>query len=153
MSASRKFVVCSLAGLSFALELSKVERVARVVEITPVPEAPPSLLGIIKVKDRVVPVVNTRRRFGLPERGIELSDEMIIARVSHGPVALLVDAVTGLMECNEEAVVAAGTISPDLEAIDGVAKTADGLMIIEDLERVLSSEEAGRLYDALAMTS
>ena len=106
------------------------------------PEAPPSILGVIKVKKLVIPVVNTRRRFGLPERDIELSDVMVVARVSHGHVALLVDEVTELFECGEDAIVPADKILHGMNTIEGVVKTEKGLVIIEDLERFLSGEEA-----------
>ena len=142
MSAPRKFVVCALDTTVFAIELSRVERVVRAVEITRVPEAPPLILGVIKVKKLVIPVVNARRRFGLPERDVELSDMMVVARVSHGFVVLLVDEVTGLIECGEGSIVPAEKILHEMHAIEGVAKTADGLVILEDLERFVSGEEA-----------
>lgn len=144
-TSSRKFVVCSLDNRLFAVELHKVERVVRAVEITHVPEAPPSILGVIKVKESVIPVVNARRRFGLPNREIELNDVMVLANVSHGYVALLVDEVTGIIECGEESIVPANKILHDMHAIEGVAKTTDGLVIVEDLERFLSNEEAAAL--------
>lgn len=147
MDTARKFVVCSVDDRRFALELSGIERVVRAVEITPVPEAPPIILGVIKVKDRVLPVVNVRRRLGLPERDLRLSDEMVVAHVSHGQLVLLVDEVLSLISCKEGDIVPARKILNELNAIDGIAKTAEGLVIVEDLERFLSLDEARFLHE------
>lgn len=150
MSASRQFVVCTLEKTTFAVALASVERVLRAVEITRVPEAPPSILGVIKVKKLVIPVVNVRRRFGLPDRGVRLSDMLVVARVSHGHVALLVDEVTGLITCGDGAIVPAEKILHEMHSIEGVAKTGDGLVIIEDLERFLTDEEAAAVVNSPA---
>lgn len=61
-------VVFRLDERRYALPLSVVERVIRAVEVTPLPKAPPIVLGAIDVQGRVVPVLNVRRRFLMPDR-------------------------------------------------------------------------------------
>src|SRR5438093_13678478 len=99
MSATRQLVVFLIDEWRFALDLPIVERVVRAAEVTPLPDSPEVILGVLKVEGRVVPVFNIRKRLGMPEREMELSDQMIIAHASSGSVALVVDEVTGLIEC------------------------------------------------------
>src|SRR5271157_2301250 len=75
-------VVFTLDGLFYAVSLSVVSRVIRAVEITPLPKAPSIVLGVINLGGRIIPVVNIRKRFRLPERELELTDQLIVARAS-----------------------------------------------------------------------
>jgi purine-binding chemotaxis protein CheW len=64
----------------YALSLEVVERVVPALELTPLPTAPDIVQGVFNLHGRIVPVMNLRRRFGLPERAIELSDHLIVAQ-------------------------------------------------------------------------
>lgn len=143
-------MVFELSGRRYGLSLASVERVARIVDITPLPQAPDIVLGVINVQGRVVPVVNVRRRFGLPDRAIALTDQLIIAHTARRPVALLVDVVTGVIDHTEQDVVAARDVLAGIDYIEGVVKLDDGLILIHDLERFLSLEEEAVLDSAMA---
>lgn len=142
-------VVFTLDEQRYALRLAAVERVVRAVEVTRLPKAPEIVLGMINVQGRIIPVINVRKRFHLPERGIELSDQFIIARISRRTVALVVDAVNDVVPCPEAQVVAAEKILPGLEHVEGVLKIPDGMIFVHDLDRFLSLDEAQALAEAL----
>lgn len=72
-------VVFSLDTRLYAISLSAVRRVVQAVELTPLPNAPPIVKGVINLGGLIIPVVNIRRRFRLPERELELSDQFIVA--------------------------------------------------------------------------
>ena len=149
MSTSPHYVVFSLGEPQFALRLSEVVRVIRAVEVTPLPGAPELVLGVVNLLGRITPVFHTRQRFRLPEREIDVSDQFIIARALTRTVALVVDTVRGVHESEEQDTVAAERILPLMEPIEGVVKLKDGLMLIHDLDRFLSLEEAQTLDAAL----
>jgi purine-binding chemotaxis protein CheW len=149
VGATGQLVVFLLEGQRYALRLAAVERVVRAVEITPLPQAPEIVLGMINVEGRIVPVVNMRNRFGRPERAIELSDQFIIARTSRRAVALVVDSVNEVVACTEAQVVAAEKILPGLEHVEGVLKLPDGMILLHDLDRFLSLDEEQALAEAL----
>jgi purine-binding chemotaxis protein CheW len=131
------------------LQLAAVERVVRMVEVTPLPKAPQIVLGVINAQGRIIPVVDIRRRFRLPERDIRLSDHLLIARTARRTVALALDAVTGIVERSAQAVITAEEILPGLEYVEGVMKLGDGLILIHDLDTLLSLEEEQTLDAAL----
>src|SRR5438128_1465044 len=88
-----QLVVFSLEDCRYALRLATVERVFRVAEITVLPRAPEIVQGVIDIQGQVVPVVDVRKRFRLPERDMSLSDHLILARTIKRPVGLVVDGV------------------------------------------------------------
>lgn len=149
MNNTIQIVVFTLDEQRYALYLSAVERVVRIVEITPLPESTDIVLGIINLQGRIIPVVNIRKRFNLPEREIEVSNQMIMAHTSKRVLALLVDAVEGIVERPEQEVILAEKILPEIEYIEGVVKLEDGLILIHDIERFLSLEEERKLEDAM----
>lgn len=136
-----KLVVFNLDKQRYAIHLSAVERDVRIVEITPLPEAPEIVLGVINVQGRVIPVVNIRRRFSLPEREIDLSDHLIIVHTPRRIVAIVADAVYGIVELPEEEVILAEKILPRMGYVEGVVKLEDGMILIHDLDRFLSLDE------------
>ncbi|MEK6691433.1 MAG: chemotaxis protein CheW [Nitrospirota bacterium] len=149
MNKLNQYLVFTLDEQRYALYLSAVERVVRIAELTPLPEAPDIVLGIINLQGRIIPVVNIRRRFNLPDREIEVSNQMIMSHTSKRVLALLVDVVEGIVERPEQEVILVEKILPDIEYVEGVVKLEDGLILIHDLERFLSLEEERKLEDAM----
>jgi purine-binding chemotaxis protein CheW len=144
-----QLVLFALDEQRFALALDSVERALRVVEVTPLPSAPPIVLGIINVQGDVVPVYDLRRRFGLLKREINLTDQLMIATTSRQTVALVVDSVSGVLEITEEEITPAENILPEIEYVQGVVKLQDGLVLIHDLDQFLSVDEQRTLDKAL----
>lgn len=144
-----QFVVFRLDGQRYALPLGAVERIVRAVELTPLPNAPAIVLGVINVAGRVLPLLNLRRRFGLQEREISPADQFLIARTPRRGVALVVDDAQEVIDYPESAVIASGRIIPELEHIRGVVTLDDGLVLIHDLERCLSLDEERELANAM----
>jgi purine-binding chemotaxis protein CheW len=149
MEKLNQLVVFSLDEQRYALPLSNVERIVRVVEITSLPKAPEIVLGVINVRGQVIPVVNIRKRFRLPEREIALSDHLIIAQTSRRAVALLADRVGQVLEVLENDIISAKKILPAMDYVEGVVKLADGLILIHNLEKFLSLEEERALERAM----
>lgn len=146
---SNRLVGFALDDIRYALPLAGVERAVRAVEITPLPDAPDVILGVINVQGRVVPVADIRRRFRLPTREIALSDQIVIAHTTNRPLALVADAVFGIVECSGREVVASEWILPDLEYVEGIAKIEGGLILIHDLDKFLALDEEHSLERAM----
>lgn len=141
MDALHQLLVFRLGGERYALGLESVERVFRAVAVTPLPQAPECILGVVNVQGRIVPVFNLRRRFNIPGKEVVPSDQMIVARAKEQAFALVADEVLGVMGCPREALVAAGDILPRLECIEGVVKLAEGLAFIHDADSFFTSAE------------
>jgi purine-binding chemotaxis protein CheW len=149
LAATRELVVLNLADQRYALDVTVVERIVLAVAITRLPKAPQIVLGIVNVQGRVVPVVDTRQRFGLPSREIELSDHLVIARTSRRVIALLADAAAGVIRCAPDEITEADHILSSAEYLEGVVRLTDGLILIHDLDTFLSPVEEQSLDRAL----
>jgi purine-binding chemotaxis protein CheW len=144
-----QLVVFALEDQRYALHLSTVERIVRAVEMTPLPKAPEIVIGVINVQGRIIPVFNIRRRFHLPEREIELSDQLIIANTARRTVALVVDTVDGVIERLSEEITPADQVLPRIEYVEGIVKLENGLVLIHDLDKFLSIDEETKLDEAV----
>ena len=126
MTNQLQYVLFLLDNQEYIVPLAAVERVVRAVEITPLPQAPPGILGVINVHGRIVPVINLRRRLGLREQGLRLDDHLVIAQPGERLVAVVVDEVRGIMEPSTHSVVAAGELFPGTTHLEGAVKTEEG---------------------------
>ena len=122
----------------YALRLQDVERVVPMVEITALPEAPGGVLGLINAQGRVLSVIDLRGWLNLPTRQVDLEDILVIVRTAGGMVALAVDGVEGVSDWPERTSVSGEEIAPPPVHLEGVVKLADGLVLICDLDRLLS---------------
>lgn len=149
VSAFVHIVVFELGGQRYALPLNVVERIVRAVEVTPLPGAPAIVLGVVDVEGSVLPVFNLRRRFLLPERDIGPDDQLLIARTTRQRVALVIDEAHGVMERAAAEITGSALILPGLDLFQGVVQLEDGLVLIHDLEKFLSLDEALALDEAM----
>lgn len=154
MVISSPLVIFTLDAQRYALRLSVVERVVRMVRITPLPEAPAVVAGLIDVGGQVVAVFDVRRRLRLPAREIELADKLLVARTERRTVALIADAVTEVRDVPERDIVAAASVVLASERIAGIAtlrgdRAQGDLVLIHDLDRFLDLEEERALDRAL----
>ncbi|MDD3608907.1 MAG: chemotaxis protein CheW [Halothiobacillaceae bacterium] len=125
---------------SYAINVLKVQEVLRNAEITPVPGAPDSVLGIINLRGNVVTVVDARLFFGLPERRVDDSSRIIIVELGQQQVAgVVVDSVAEVIELSQEEIDMAPSVSSDESSrhIEGVVSRPDKLVILVNLDGVL----------------
>jgi purine-binding chemotaxis protein CheW len=138
-----------LDGQRYGLPLSEVERVVRAAEVTPLPKAPAVVLGVLDVSGTILPVLSMRRRLRLPERGVQVTDQFLIARMRQRTVALVIDEAREIYKIPEGRVSSTADTIPGLEHIKGIAILHDGMVLIYDLESFLSLEEAAMLAAAM----
>jgi len=145
MNKPNRILVFTLDGQSYGLPLDAVEMVVRMVEITPLPGAPPFIRGVINFQGEIIPVLDLRLRFGLPERPIELDDQLIITTAAKRKRALIADTACEVRECPEESFTETADILPSLPLLTGIAKSSAGLILLHDLNSLLSPHEAQTL--------
>jgi purine-binding chemotaxis protein CheW len=145
-----QLVAFTLNRQPYALRLASVRQVLRMVEITPLPKAPEIVLGVVSLRGVVVPVLSIRRRLGLTEREANLSDQLIVADSSCRIVALVVDAVIGVVERSTEEITEAERIVPGAQYVEGIANLDKDILFIHNLDLFLSQPEENQLHDALA---
>jgi purine-binding chemotaxis protein CheW len=138
-----QFVTFVLMDEVYGINVMQVQEVLRVTEIAPVPGAPSYVLGIINLRGNVVTVIDTRKRFGLPSTELDDSSRIIVIESENQVVGILVDAVAEVVELQEGDIDAAPNVGTEDSSryIQGVATREDGLLILVDLNKLLTDEE------------
>ena len=137
---------------SFALPLACVERAWRAVAVTALPQAPDIVLGVVNIGGRIVPVINLRRRFGLPEKDIGLADQLLLVHSRQRPLAMVVDSVLDVVTCDERDFVPVDSIVSGTRYLRGIVKSPSGMILIHDLDSFLSLPEEQALDAALSIS-
>lgn len=145
-----RWVVFTLEGNRYALPLTAVQRVVRAVQITPLPRAPAFVLGAIDVEGQVLPVFSLRQRFDLQDRPIHPADQFLIAHTPDRSIALVIDAALGIIEYPVAGIVDAQRVAEPLEHIQGVIPLESGMLLIQDLGKLLTPQEAQALDEAMS---
>jgi purine-binding chemotaxis protein CheW len=147
---SAEILVFEVAGQRYGLWAGDVRELLRAVAIVPLPQAPPAILGVIDLRGRAVPVLDLRRRFGLPPRELDPAEHLIIAAAGPRLVGLRVDRAIELTRLDRAQLDDGAAVVPGAPYVAGLARLAGGLAIIHDLRTFLSAAEATRLDEALA---
>ena len=138
-----------IEGQRYALPLNDVERVLPMVAVSPLPQAPAVVLGVINLHGQVIPVLDLRRRFGLPLRDYGLTARLLVVRTGRRILALTVDEVLGVREVAPETITRPDALLPGIGHVAGIVALADGLLFIHDVEACLSLDEEQRLNESL----
>ncbi|EMG38641.1 chemotaxis signal transduction protein [Desulfocurvibacter africanus PCS] len=138
-----QLVTFSIGDEEFGVDILKVQEIIRTMEITRVPRAPAFVEGVINLRGKVIPIIDLRKRFGLQARGHDKNTRIIVIEISNMIVGFVVDSVSEVLR------IPASTVEPpppmvaglESEYISGVGKLEDRLLILLDLNRLLSREE------------
>lgn len=138
-----QLVTFRLKDETYGINVMQVQEVLRVTEIAPVPGAPPYVLGIINLRGNVVTVIDTRTRFGLPTTEVDDASRIVIIESDEQVVGILVDSVAEVVELNHTEIDSAPNVGNEESSryIQGVASRDDDLLIVVDLNKLLTEEE------------
>ncbi len=150
--AEMQLVVFELGDESYGVDISRVQDINRMQEITEIPHAPESVVGVINLRGRVIPVIDLRKRFGLPEALHTKDTRIVVVHLDGNLIGVIVDAVSQVLRIPADIV---EPPSPVLAGVDsrylrGIAKLDDRLVILLDLDFVLSRREQEAISEVLA---
>lgn len=146
VSTDLSWVVFFLDDQRYALPLESVDHVVQRVAISPLPQAPEIVSGMINVHGHLVPVINLRRRFRLPERPARLTDQLLLVHTDRRSLALCVDAVDSVLPLSPSRLHKSDTLLPGLDYLKGILRLPDeGLVLVNDLDAFLSLDEEVQL--------
>jgi purine-binding chemotaxis protein CheW len=131
-----QLLVFRLQAREYALPIELVSEVLRMVAITPVPDAPAWLPGVINLRGRVVLVMDLRARLGLPPLTPSLNTPIIVAEADGRMVGLLADAVIEVLTLPDEAIEPPAALAGSAHPISAIARAGDRLILIFDLSRL-----------------
>jgi purine-binding chemotaxis protein CheW len=146
-----KYLTFQLGGEGFGIGILKVREIIGMLPVTPVPQTPLFLKGVINLRGQVIPVVDLRLKFGLPEEEYTERTSIIVVEVkgltNNIPIGIVVDTVSEVIsiQAHEIEPPPAFGSTIDMNFILGMAKTGDGVKILLNIDLVLSAEELGAM--------
>lgn len=131
----------------FGVNILKVQEIIRPMEITRVPNAPSFVEGVINLRGRIIPVVDLRERFGFPPRDRDDSTRIVVVEMRDKVIGFMTDAVKEVIRIEQNVMEPPPDLAVGIDAnyIESVAKLEDRLLIMLDLESVITREESEAL--------
>lgn len=138
-----QLVTFSIGEEEFGVNILKVQEINRTMEITKVPRSPDFVEGVINLRGKVIPIIDLRRRFGLIRKPEDKDTRIIVIEINNVIVGFVVDAVSEVLR------IPASTVGPpppvvagvESDYISGVGQLKDRLLIMLDLDKLLSTED------------
>jgi purine-binding chemotaxis protein CheW len=137
------FILFELAGTTYGVRSRLVQQVEMVEHVTPVPNAPPAVEGVVLARGQVIPALNLRARFGFERAAFDLRSRLVVVSTAGRTLGLIVDSAREFLRIAEAA------IEPPPEAItglsgqylEGVATIKGRIVLILDLDEVIDVGE------------
>ncbi len=142
--AAHQFLTFALGQEEYGVEILKIQEIKGYSAITPLPNAPPFIKGVLNLRGTIVPIVDLRKKFGLPEVAYTQFTVIVVVQVRGQIMGFIVDAVSDVLS------VTGADIQPtpdlygqvDISFLNGLAKSGEKLVILLDIDKVLTAAEA-----------
>jgi len=138
-----QLVTFRVGGEEFGLDVFQVHEILRWQEPTQVPKAPAFVEGVLDVRGTLVPVVDLRKRFEVHDLAYDDDTRIVLVDFQGERLGLVVDAVTEVLRAPETAVTPPPSYFKGLAAefLRGIVRLENRLVVLLDLDRILSSQE------------
>jgi purine-binding chemotaxis protein CheW len=145
-----QIVIFELGTEHFGVDIARVESIIKMQPITQLPHVPEFVEGVTNLRGKVLPVIDLRKRFGLPSQEADKNSRIIVVNIDQTEVGMIVDQVSEVLTVPEGAVEPAPAITSSVDSafITGIAKLDQRLVILLDLHRILTSQETLSLQPA-----
>jgi len=147
-----QLVTFRLGNEEFSLDILRVQEIIRHMDLTRVPRTPEFVEGVINLRGRVIPVLDLRKRFGLPVGEKTHETRIIVVDVDDKTVGFKVDAVSEVLRIPADTVEPPPQLVTSIESdyIKGVGKLDGRLLILLDVSKILSRSEKDALGNVVA---
>ena len=134
----------------YGFDIMQIKEIIRYQKITPIPKAASFIEGVINLRGMVVPVIDLRKRFELPV-DVNIKCRIIIAQVETKIVGLIIDDVTDIVTLPKTSILPSPKTvkGVEVEYLDGMADMERGLLLVLNLNRLLTAEEKGAIDESL----
>ena len=144
---TREVLVFVLGAEEYGVDILKVQEIRGYEKVTPIPSAPEYLKGVVNLRGTIVPVIDMRVKFGMSEPRYDAFTVVIILRLAHRVIGIVVDAVSDVVALAHDEVKSAPQLGTVVDAsfIAGLATQNDRMVLLLDIEKLLSSGELNLL--------
>lgn len=142
-----QLVVFDLAHEFYGVDIGAVNTIIRMQEITRIPRTPEFVEGVINLRGSIVPVIDLRKRFGLPVGDATKSSRIVVVEAGGQMIGMVVDAVAETLRLSADMIEPPSPVVVNVDSayVRGVGKQENRLVILIDLEKVLTQKELDTL--------
>ena len=135
-------VAFQLSNAEYAVEITSVQEINRLINITRVPHAPLYIEGVINLRGNIIPVINLHKKFNLFGQSFDEDTRIIVFQFDDIKAAIIVDQVSEVLQLDTAEIDESEHLYSSIDAnlIKGMAKIDNRLLILLDLEKMLSTE-------------
>ena len=140
---TRQFVVFTINDEEFGLNIENISSIEKMLDIFKIPNTPDYIEGLANLRGKVLTVFNLRRRFNLASPEFDENTKIIIANTSVSEIGIIVDGVNEIIKVEDDEFDPAPQALSNVRDrfLSGTAKVVDRLVLMLDLEKVLTEEE------------
>lgn len=142
-----QFLTFVLDGEEYGIQILKVQEIKGLPSITPIPHTPSFVKGVMNLRGTVVPVVDMREKFALPRRDYDQFTVTVVVTVGSRVVGLIVDAVSDVLSIDEAEIAPTPELGGGIDTsfMTGLAKAGEKLVLLLDIDKVVSEETLAAL--------
>lgn len=140
------YLIFAVEDQFYTLPVDAVKQIIRSVQLIFLHEAPELLLGLINIGGEMTPVINIRKQFKVAERGIYLSDRIVIVQTPSYSFAFIADRIEGIIQLSLSDITLSEDIFPRMEDyVIGTAKYNDHTLLIYDINSLFPETEIEKI--------
>jgi purine-binding chemotaxis protein CheW len=150
----KQYVSFILDNEEYGVPILKVQEIIRFTSLTRVPRASEFIEGVLNLRGRVIPVIDLRKRFSLPQAERDRNTRIVVVEVDNRTVGIIVDGVREVLQINSADIEPAPPLGSRVRTdfIEGMGKVGDRLMILLEIDKILSAEEKTALEEVASTT-
>lgn len=147
----KQVVGFKIGNEEYVIDILKVQEIIKPVDITPIPDSPDFIEGVINLRGMVIPIVSLRKRFNFEELKDNKDTKIIVTKIDNHFIGFLVDSVTEVLRIPTKLIEPTPPLVSKIgsEFLAGVGKLEDRLVIFIDIDKILSAEEKEVIEKAL----
>jgi len=147
-----QLVSFSLAKELYGIEITKVREIILITDITRIPETPDYLKGLINLRSTVIPVIDLRVRFGMPEGEMTDDSRIMVLQAGGKTIGIVVDAVSEVLRVKHDQIAPPPPTVAGLgrDYLNGLVKLDDKLLILLEIDKIFNEEEISAIKGAVA---
>ncbi len=142
-----KYLTFVLGNEEYGIEILRVREIIGLMDITTVPQTPEYMKGVINLRGKVIPVIDLRLKFSMQEESHTKETCIIVVEVNNTSIGLIVDSVSEVADISNGEIEEAPDFGQGIDTnfITGLGKVNEKIIILLDIEGVLSSEDLGMI--------